>query len=55
VYSHGIDYHCSWLFEGKCYDCLYDFQICHRAVPSHIYTNAKIYTVDEEDADWNNL
>ncbi len=55
--SPRADYPCSWYYEGNCYDCLYSYTLesCHRALPSVIYFNARIYTVDTDDPDWNNV
>lgn len=46
------DYPCAWNYAGNCYDCLYNFDTCHRALPHAIYTDGKIYTVDDNDTDW---
>eukprot|EP00095_Tigriopus_kingsejongensis_P003391 maker-scaffold1299_size49759-snap-gene-0.14 protein:Tk03391 transcript:maker-scaffold1299_size49759-snap-gene-0.14-mRNA-1 annotation:"hypothetical protein" len=51
----AADYDCSdGAYKGKCYDCFYNTEMCHRAGPSVIYRNGIIYTVDKAgDANWN--
>ncbi len=50
--SATLGYHCSWNYEGQCYDCPYNNKMCHSDVPSTVYTNGKIYTVDPNDPNW---
>jgi len=47
----SANYPCSGDYAGNCRDCRYNDGICHLQLPTVVYTNGKIYTV-QTDTDW---
>lgn len=47
--STTTDFDCEGDYDGKCYECHYQEDVCHRSTICVHYKNGNIYTVDKKD------